>query len=149
MGLTVAGRSRPRHCTTTCAPSCPPPIAAPGPLPSSTVLVYGYEHALAFRIEDGRITGRLSNEKTDDAWWLYRLKKTKDDRDRVKRRTLRIKGKNFVERVTYKRRKSIMVPVKFSVFTKSRFGVITKSGVITPVGVNEYSFTKLRVSLPN
>ncbi len=41
------------------------------------VLVFGYEGARGFLLQDGRIVGYLRNAGVEEGWWRFRLKKTR------------------------------------------------------------------------
>jgi len=104
------------------------------------VQVYGYEKALAFKIDGGAIVGHYAQELGEKGWWDYRVKRTSDGQfmlDRMKREI----GKRRIElRFRYGRVKGFQLPKKMDVL-----GVGVRG---TYFGVAEYSFRRLKVLLP-
>ncbi|MHC4548810.1 MAG: hypothetical protein ACYTEZ_08520 [Planctomycetota bacterium] len=108
------------------------------------VQVYGYRKALAFKVSGGAIVGHYSRLAGENGWWSYRVKPTGDKRFLLERMKREIQGRKIELQFKYARVKGLLVPKKMDVlgvdWRDPRRGTV--------YGVAEYSFRKLKISLP-
>jgi hypothetical protein len=108
-----------------------------------TVLVYGHPAVLGFRLEDGRIAGYRRNNRYDDAWWSFRLKKAGEGKARIESMKAKLGRKSCTLRIRYRRHKGCDIPVSFEALGGPRWEREEETR-----GVAEYDLKKVKVELP-
>ncbi|MHC4224967.1 MAG: hypothetical protein ACYSUN_13320, partial [Planctomycetota bacterium] len=108
---------------------------------SAVVLLFGYDKALGFRLENGRVVGYRRAVGPEEGWWSFRLKSTKEGRARLEACSTRIGRKNVRLRIKYARMKGWDIPRSFEALGGPRWGRQEEG-----YGVAEYSLKKIKVT---
>jgi hypothetical protein len=108
------------------------------------VRVWGYARALAFRLEDGKVTGYLEHKPDGDVWWKFRLQTVRTDLERLDGMSARIGDTNHEIRFRYGRPKGIDFPTSFEVLC----GTTRRADGRPVYGVCGYELKRIRMTLP-
>ena len=101
--------------------------------------VLGYEKALAFLVDGDRYLGHLQYGTDDKAWWMYKIKETRDG-NFVLALTRKISDEKYTLKLSYAKVKNFQLPKKFN--------YLRLDGNRGRPFLEEWSFKKLRVEMP-
>jgi hypothetical protein len=107
------------------------------------VELLGHPKVLAYRVEEGRITGYLEKTSEEDRWWNFKLRKATDDRARIDQVTVEIGGERLKLSIHYRRKDGIDVPVDFEAVGRGWGGREERCGVA------KFRFKRMKVSRPD
>jgi hypothetical protein len=110
---------------------------------TSIVSVYGHPVALAYRVANGRIVGRLGTGATQ-VWWDYDVEEGRDGMVMIKSMTSVINGKKRELPFRYGKVDGHLVPKSVAAL-----GTPPTGGAFIVFGVAEYRFSRMKASLPD
>lgn len=108
------------------------------------VRVRGYARALAFRVDDGRVTGYLQHAPDGEVWWKFRLQSLKKDLERLDGMTAKVGDETHELRFRYARPKGIDFPTSIEVLAEAS----RRAGGARGYGVCSYELKRVRVTPP-
>ena len=106
------------------------------------IRVFGYDGAVAFRLEEGRIAGYLTNAAGPEDWYVFKLKNSGDGRPLIEKITLTHDGEKKTGRIRYATIKGIKVPKSFQYILLPSRG---EGRWAWPFDLCEYVMRKIRV----